>query len=43
VPAPAPDAGESGPLRLSDADGLIAIAEPDPSGQWLKPVVGFRG
>jgi tRNA pseudouridine55 synthase len=30
-----------GPVRLRDADGLIAIAEPRPGG-LLKPVVGFR-
>jgi tRNA pseudouridine55 synthase len=29
-------------VRLTDADGLIAIAEPRPDGT-LKPVVGFRG
>jgi tRNA pseudouridine55 synthase len=44
-----PDAGEppaGGPVRLTDADGPIAIAEPrsGPSGEpLLKPVVGFRG
>jgi len=35
-----------GPVRLTDADGLIAIAEPatGPGGaSALKPVVGFRG
>lgn len=32
----------SGPVRLTDPDGLIAIAEPDGAG-GLKPVVGFRG
>jgi tRNA pseudouridine55 synthase len=35
-----------GPVRLTDADGLVAIAEPrtDPAGApVLKPVVGFRG
>jgi tRNA pseudouridine55 synthase len=31
-----------GPVRLSDADGLIALAEPRPD-ETLKPVVGFRG
>jgi tRNA pseudouridine55 synthase len=31
-----------GPVRLTDADGLIALAEPRPDGT-LKPVVGFRG
>jgi len=30
------------PVRLTDADGLIALAEPRPDGT-LKPVVGFRG
>jgi tRNA pseudouridine55 synthase len=35
--------GESeGPIRLLDADGLIALAEPRGDGT-LKPVVGFRG
>jgi tRNA pseudouridine55 synthase len=29
-------------VRLTDADGLIALAEPRPDGT-LKPVVGFRG
>ena len=29
-------------VRLTDADGLIAIAEPREGGM-LKPVVGFRG
>ena len=29
-------------MRLTDADGLIAIAEPREDGT-LKPVVGFRG
>lgn len=36
-----------GPVRLTDADGLIAIAEPVGTGAGagpaLKPVVGFRG
>lgn len=31
------------PVRLTDADGLIALAEPDATGTQLKPVVGFRG
>jgi tRNA pseudouridine55 synthase len=31
-----------GPVRLTDRDGLIAIAEPVDE-QTLKPVVGFRG
>lgn len=30
-------------VRLTDADGLIALAESDASGSRLKPVVGFRG
>jgi tRNA pseudouridine55 synthase len=32
----------SGPVRLTDSDGLIAIAEPNGE-RGLKPVVGFRG
>jgi len=35
--------GAAGPhVRLTDADGLIAVAEPRPDGT-LKPTVGFRG
>ncbi len=30
-----------GPVRLTDEQGLIAVAEP--AGEGLKPVVGFRG
>ncbi len=30
-------------VRLTDADGLIALAESDATGDRLKPVVGFRG
>jgi tRNA pseudouridine55 synthase len=30
-------------VRLTDADGLIALAEPVEDGAVLKPVVGFRG
>jgi tRNA pseudouridine55 synthase len=40
VAAPATAAGDT--VRLRDADGLIALAEPRPGG-LLKPVVGFRG
>jgi tRNA pseudouridine55 synthase len=40
VPAAAP-AGAA-VVRLQDADGLIALAEPREGGQ-LKPIVGFRG
>jgi tRNA pseudouridine55 synthase len=36
APGPAP-----GVIRLSDAEGLIALAELDPDG-GLKPIVGFR-
>jgi tRNA pseudouridine55 synthase len=36
------DGGAEGAVRLSDADGLIALAEPREDGT-LKPVVGFRG
>jgi tRNA pseudouridine55 synthase len=32
----------AGVVRLRDADGLIALAEPRPDGT-LKPIVGFRG
>jgi tRNA pseudouridine55 synthase len=39
VAVPGPAAGH---VRLTDADGLIAIAEPR-EGELLKPVVGFRG
>jgi tRNA pseudouridine55 synthase len=36
--------GESaGVVRLTDADGLIALAEPVDGGTALKPVIGFRG
>lgn len=31
-----------GPVRLTDAAGLIAVAEPDATGASLKPVVGLR-
>jgi tRNA pseudouridine55 synthase len=37
VPGEAPET-----VRLIDADGLIALAEPRPDGT-LKPIVGFRG
>jgi tRNA pseudouridine55 synthase len=40
VAAPATAAADT--VRLRDADGLIALAEPRPGG-LLKPVVGFRG
>ena len=42
APAPAPGAPPAGVVRLLDADGLIALAEPRGDGT-LKPVVGFRG
>ncbi len=44
VAVPAPAAGTPGGavVRLVDADGLIALAEPREDGM-LKPVVGFRG
>jgi tRNA pseudouridine55 synthase len=38
----APEASRHGVVRLRDADGLIALAEPRGDGT-LKPVVGFRG
>ncbi len=37
-----PDAGAAA-VRLVDADGLIALAEPVDGGAGFKPVVGFRG
>jgi tRNA pseudouridine55 synthase len=40
VPAPAVFAGT---IRLTDPDGLIALAEPTADGAGLKPVVGLRG
>jgi tRNA pseudouridine55 synthase len=41
--AAVPAAGAPGPhVRLTDADGLIAVAEPRADGT-LKPTVGFRG
>lgn len=47
VPDPGPGAArEEGPLRLLDAEGLIAIAEPragDDGARLLKPIVGLRG
>ncbi|MBV9916059.1 MAG: tRNA pseudouridine(55) synthase TruB [Solirubrobacterales bacterium] len=45
TPVPAPEAvlAANVPVRLTDAHGLIAIAEPDPSREWLKPVLGLRG
>jgi hypothetical protein len=30
-------------MRLTDDEGLIALAEPVDDGAALKPVVGFRG
>ena len=45
VPAESADAldGAGAAVRLLDEDGLIAIAELAGDGEWLKPVVGFRG
>ena len=40
IPVPTRPAGAT--VRLVDADGLIALAEPRADGT-LKPVVGFRG
>jgi hypothetical protein len=36
-------ASEGVTVRLTDADGLIALAEPVDGGAGLKPIVGFRG
>jgi tRNA pseudouridine55 synthase len=38
----APGAGVAQTVRLTDAEGLIALAEPVDDGTVLKPVVGFR-
>jgi tRNA pseudouridine55 synthase len=44
IDTPAGPAGETGAVvRLIDADGLIALAEPVDGGAGLKPIVGFRG
>jgi tRNA pseudouridine55 synthase len=40
--SPQPTSSALGTVRLLDADGLIALAEPRGDGM-LKPVVGFRG
>jgi tRNA pseudouridine55 synthase len=41
---PVPARVEAGVVvRLTDADGLIALAEPVDGGAGLKPIVGFRG
>jgi tRNA pseudouridine55 synthase len=42
VPGEVSDAGDSGVVRLTDAEGLVALAEPRPGGM-LAPVVGLRG
>ncbi len=42
APVPSPDAAPAAIVRLTDGDGLIALAEPHPDGQ-LRPVVGLRG
>jgi tRNA pseudouridine55 synthase len=35
-------AGAATTVRLTDADGLVALGEPVPDGSALRPVVGFR-
>jgi tRNA pseudouridine55 synthase len=42
VPGEVSDARDSGVVRLTDAEGLVALAEPRPGGM-LAPVVGLRG
>jgi len=42
VAVPAPPEPAASAVRLTDGDGLVALAEPRPDGT-LKPVVGFRG
>jgi tRNA pseudouridine55 synthase len=37
-----PEAVLAPTVRLSDADGLVALAQPTPDGATLRPVVGFR-
>jgi len=32
----------AGTVRLSDPDGLVALAEPVPSGSGLRPIVVLR-
>jgi hypothetical protein len=43
VRVPGPTAPPGAVVRLTDADGLIALAERDDDGGALKPIVGFRG
>ncbi len=43
APAAAAGAPAGAVVRLTDADGLIALAEPVDGGAGLKPIVGFRG
>jgi tRNA pseudouridine55 synthase len=43
VAAAPDDAAPAVVVRLTDSDGLIALAEPVDGGAALKPVVGFRG
>jgi tRNA pseudouridine55 synthase len=44
VDTPAAAGGQAGTVvRLTDADGLVALAEPVDGGTGLKPIVGFRG
>jgi tRNA pseudouridine55 synthase len=38
----AADAGPAPVVRLTDVDGLVALAEPSQDGTTLRPVVGFR-
>jgi tRNA pseudouridine55 synthase len=33
----------NGPVRATDADGLVAVAAPTEAGDQIRPVVGFRG
>jgi tRNA pseudouridine55 synthase len=42
APSPSDPAGSPGVVRLTDDDGLIALAQPTGDGR-LKPVVGLRG
>jgi tRNA pseudouridine55 synthase len=42
VPAPAEAPADAPVVRLTDADGLIALAEPGGTPGTVKPVIGFR-
>ena len=43
VAVPAADRPPGEVVRLTDDQGLVAIAEPREQGRMLKPIVGLRG